>query len=302
MHDEQHTCPTCGTVFTGNYCPRCGQSSRVGRYSFKKTFLLFLDVWGLGNRGMFHTLRDLLLRPGYMIRDYLGGMQMAYFPPFKMFFLLSAFSIFISSGFNINFENNYKKQHSEVSIEVSTDQEEAAEQNEANDQKEANADLQEQATVDSQITGNDSSQEQVAANKKEVTNTKGLEVAKKIINTIENYPTLTSLFALLFMSAFLYPFFRRCPAIPDMRFSELTVAVVYIANMYAIITLPIDFFCINIGLLNFSVLILTLVPLKQLSGFKWRKTILYSLIALVLMAITSMLLIMLGVLLFHYIF
>ena len=88
MSHESHQCATCGTRFEGNYCPRCGQSASVGIYSFKKAFLLFLDVWGLGNRGMFRTIRDLLLRPGYMIRDYLQGMQMAYFPPFKMFFLL----------------------------------------------------------------------------------------------------------------------------------------------------------------------------------------------------------------------
>ncbi len=47
--------------------PPCGQSARIGRYSFRKAALLFLDVWGLGNRGLFRTLRDLLLRPGYMI-------------------------------------------------------------------------------------------------------------------------------------------------------------------------------------------------------------------------------------------
>ena len=53
---------------------------------------LFLDVWGMGNRGMFRTLRDLILRPGYLIRDYISGMQMAYFPPFKLLFLLTALS------------------------------------------------------------------------------------------------------------------------------------------------------------------------------------------------------------------
>ena len=89
LSEEAHECPTCGTNYQGNYCPRCGQSARIGRYSLKKALLLFLDVWGMGNRGMFRTLRDLLLRPGYMIRDYLHGMQMAYFPPFKMFFLLA---------------------------------------------------------------------------------------------------------------------------------------------------------------------------------------------------------------------
>ena len=102
---QEHTCATCGTTFQGNYCPRCGQSARIGRYSLKSAFLLFLDVWGLGNRSMFRSVRDLLLRPGYMIRDYLSGMQMAYFPPFKMYFLLIALSMIVDSGFNIKGEN-----------------------------------------------------------------------------------------------------------------------------------------------------------------------------------------------------
>ena len=63
LSEVHHTCATCGTEYQGNYCPRCGQSSRIGRYSLKNAFLLFLDVWGLGNRGMFRTLRDLILRP-----------------------------------------------------------------------------------------------------------------------------------------------------------------------------------------------------------------------------------------------
>ena len=108
LTQEEHTCATCGTSYQGNYCPRCGQSSRIGRYSVKTAFLLFLDVWGLGNRGMFRSIRDLLLRPGYMIRDYLGGMQMAYFPPFKMFFLLATLSILVNGGLNIKGDNQFE--------------------------------------------------------------------------------------------------------------------------------------------------------------------------------------------------
>ena len=73
--EEHHCCRTCGEEFQGNYCPRCGQSAKIGRYSFKAALLLFLDAWGMGNRGMFRTLRDLILRPGYMIRDYISGID-----------------------------------------------------------------------------------------------------------------------------------------------------------------------------------------------------------------------------------
>ena len=105
---EWHRCPTCGEEYQGNYCPRCGQSARIGRYSFKNALLLFLDVWGVGNRGMFRTLRDLVLRPGYMIRDYISGMQMAYFPPFKMLFLLTALLLVVQSGVNLKGEDIFE--------------------------------------------------------------------------------------------------------------------------------------------------------------------------------------------------
>ena len=37
---EHRCCGTCGEEFQGNYCPRCGQSSKIGRYSFKNALLL----------------------------------------------------------------------------------------------------------------------------------------------------------------------------------------------------------------------------------------------------------------------
>ena len=139
LSEEQHECATCGTHYEGNYCPRCGQSARIGRYSFKKAILLFLDVWGLGNRGMFRSIRDLILRPGYMIRDYLRGMQMAYFPPFKMFFLLCTLSLIVDTGFNIQGINRSvvnEKAYNQI-LGLSDDKEENAEEEteETNDKK-----------------------------------------------------------------------------------------------------------------------------------------------------------------------
>ncbi|MBQ9287539.1 MAG: DUF3667 domain-containing protein [Bacteroidaceae bacterium] len=89
LKNETHTCASCKTVYTGNYCPRCGQAAEVGRFSFKKALMMFLDLWAIGNRSMLRTVRDLMLRPGYMIRDYLSGMHSAYCPPFQMFCLLA---------------------------------------------------------------------------------------------------------------------------------------------------------------------------------------------------------------------
>ena len=85
-----HVCLNCRTAFTGNFCPRCGQSAGVARFTLRHALSKTLEVWGLGNRSLPRTLWHLIYRPGYMIGDYLEGRQAPYFPPVKMLFLVTA--------------------------------------------------------------------------------------------------------------------------------------------------------------------------------------------------------------------
>lgn len=90
------TCPNCRRRFVGSFCPRCGQSGTWSRYTFKRAILNFLDIWGLGNRPMFQTMRELFVRPGYMVRDYLNGQRQRYFPPFKMLAVMALLLVFVT--------------------------------------------------------------------------------------------------------------------------------------------------------------------------------------------------------------
>lgn len=249
LTQEEHTCATCGTSYQGNYCPRCGQSSRIGRYSVKTAFLLFLDVWGLGNRGMFRSIRDLLLRPGYMIRDYLGGMQMAYFPPFKMFFLLATLSIVVNGGLNIRGENQLVKvvQTYERSIDMDI------------------------RTVPAEQK----------AGVKSGTDNERLDIGEKINGTLKvfirfliDHQTVVELVWLLVLSLPLYVLFRNCPAIPDLYYTEFFVAMIYITNMMNIVSIVFSFFCVNLDTIGFISPILSIVALKQLCGYSYLRTIL----------------------------
>lgn len=94
--DTQHVCKHCGTQFEGAYCPKCGLPARWHRFTWKQMILSFLDIWGLGNRPMFKTIRDLFWRPGYMVRDYLRGHHLSYFPPFKLLAVSVIMLIFVS--------------------------------------------------------------------------------------------------------------------------------------------------------------------------------------------------------------
>lgn len=238
---EWHRCRTCGEEYQGNYCPRCGQSARIGRYSFKNALLLFFDVWGMGNRGMFRTVRDLLLRPGYMIRDYISGMQMAYFPPFKMLFLLTALTFVVESGVNLKGENLYDKSDQEQVVKESDDS---------------------IAKKQADMTYYDYYDR--AQN----------ELIQGLRTLTEKNPALFWLLLLALLSAPLYPLFRKSPTIPDLRFSELLITLVYTNDMFAIYTIISSFFCIPDGIEDVAYL-LPAIPLKQLSGFKWWRTILY---------------------------
>ena len=86
-----HVCQHCGYGYDGRHCPQCGMHAEQVRFTFKRLIHNFLDIWGMGNRPMFRSMRDLFWRPGYMIRDYLGGHHLSYFPPFKMLAVLTIF-------------------------------------------------------------------------------------------------------------------------------------------------------------------------------------------------------------------
>ena len=304
LSKEQHQCATCGTQYEGNYCPRCGQSARVGRYSFKNMIRLFLDVWGLGNRSMFRSIRDLILRPGYMIRDYLQGMQMAYFPPFKMFFLLTTFSLLISSGLNLKGENTIKEKghHAEVTVREDANNDDSVESKATENVSEDDSvegtvaeNVPADDSIESKATENDAEDDSIESREAEIL--KG--ITGKIFDFHERFPAIFSLLSLSLLSVFLYVFVRKCPAIPDLRYSEFLVALVYTSNMYTLYIMALDFLCIDYGL-STLVLALTMVPLKQFSGFKWWKIILYIILAAILFIVTLIMAIAAGYVIIKY--
>ncbi len=270
LSEESRTCSSCGTVYQGNFCPRCGQSARVGRFSFKKAALLFMDVWGVGNRSMFRSIRDLMLRPGFMIRDYLSGMQSAYFPPFKMFFLLAAFSLVVEHGFNFG-------------LDVNDVQDEApkTEQTAMENTKIARHDL----TVH-------------AGDKKEDIKWKAVGNASlrfvKVMDALsEKNPAVFSLLSLVLFSVPLFFFLRSSPTIPDLRYSEFIVALVYTSNMYSIYSIAGNL--LDSSILKIIAVLMIFVALKQFSGFSKLRVLRYIVLTTLISIFVMVLIVGVGV-------
>lgn len=88
-----HICQNCGDGYTGNFCNRCGQTSRTGRYHFRQMIRNVIGGFTNIDSGFGRTIVELLYRPGYLIRDFIGGKRVVYFRPFQALFVLASLYI-----------------------------------------------------------------------------------------------------------------------------------------------------------------------------------------------------------------
>ena len=348
LKQESHVCSSCKTEYTGNYCPRCGQAAGVGRFSFKKALMLFLDVWAIGNRSMLRSLRDLMFRPGFMIRDYLRGMQSAYFPPFKMFFLLAAFSLIAKYGIDLGLSGNKNsgsnKQTTAAPADTlksdSTRVEKATAiltdvlKGDSTSDKQATAiltdvlkgdstsDKQATAVLKDSLKGDSANAKQATAVltdslkgdsahakptaaddflKKTIEVTDKLqELSKKgnkeaplvkgfvifivaLVKLWDSNPTIFALLTLMLFSLPLYLFIRRSPYIPDMRYSEFTVALVYTSNVYSIYSIIGSL--LGSFIIQLIAVLMVFVTLKQFSGISKKRLLGYITLSVLIVTI-----------------
>ncbi len=89
-------CKNCDQLVEGNFCSNCGQNSKVGRFNFL-TFIKEVSgsIFQL-NRGILFTAKELFIRPGKTIREYLGGKRKRHFKPLAYTFTLSTILYFLS--------------------------------------------------------------------------------------------------------------------------------------------------------------------------------------------------------------
>lgn len=290
MTYEEHECANCHDHFQGNYCPRCGQSEKLGRYSFKVAMANFINAVGLGEKGMFRTMRDLILRPSYLIRDYIGGMQASYFSPIKLYFLLAAISLFVTHGVNIKGTNpSDKKEKMEAASESKVDPV-SVYTDETNNTAEDVAEFSEQTpSIETQQQESDTSSIHFTENQKQKMVIRFSFFTDFIKKFSERAPNILAMLVILLISGGLYLFFRHSPNVPDMRYSEFFIALLYSVNMYSIYSIVFSFFCLP-TLASLSILLI-LAPIKKFSGFGWCRTIMKFTVA----SILALLVLVLGV-------
>ena len=81
LSTEKCTCRNCGHTFTGNFCPRCGQTRGVYRFRLRHAPGNILRSLFRVDGKFGHTLIALLYRPGHLMRGFMQGRRAAYSMP-----------------------------------------------------------------------------------------------------------------------------------------------------------------------------------------------------------------------------
>jgi hypothetical protein len=86
---QRLSCGNCGTSFEGNYCPRCGQSVRIFERPLPEIIRDLLgDLFAFDTR-FWRSASAMLLRPGTLVAEYVGGRHIRYVPPFRAYVFVS---------------------------------------------------------------------------------------------------------------------------------------------------------------------------------------------------------------------
>lgn len=100
VNASERECVNCGTHFSGNFCPACGQAATTRRFVFRDMLHSVFATLVAGDNVFFRTAGALLFRPGFMVRDYLYGRRARYFKPVQMLVRLVAVYVLCSYIFN----------------------------------------------------------------------------------------------------------------------------------------------------------------------------------------------------------
>src|SRR5579859_1546462 len=111
-HDK--TCLNCGHLVEERFCTHCGQENLEPKESVGHIVgHFFADITHFDSK-LFTTLKDLILRPGFLTREYVAGRRMSYLNPIRMYVFSSA--VFFLALFAGKKEHEPEKENDQAAV------------------------------------------------------------------------------------------------------------------------------------------------------------------------------------------
>lgn len=90
-------CKNCSTEFEGKFCPNCGQKAKTNRITIRQVVRDLRDQLIHFDKGFLYTIRELAIRPGETLRDFLAGKRVRHVKPIRFLFWASAINILFTA-------------------------------------------------------------------------------------------------------------------------------------------------------------------------------------------------------------
>ncbi|CCH52295.1 hypothetical protein BN8_01284 [Fibrisoma limi BUZ 3] len=103
LTSEVVACQNCDHEYTGRYCSQCGQRADTHRINWHYIWHeIPHSVWHV-DHGIAYTLRQLTVRPGHTIREFLEGKRVNHYRPLALLLMLSAVLLFVQHGLGVSY-------------------------------------------------------------------------------------------------------------------------------------------------------------------------------------------------------
>jgi len=91
------SCPNCHSPLKGQFCGTCGQNQKgFDRFFFSLVSEAFEDIFATDSRA-WKTIVALLLRPGFLTKEYFAGRRARYVQPLRLYFITSLLFFLVMS-------------------------------------------------------------------------------------------------------------------------------------------------------------------------------------------------------------
>ena len=86
---QDHACPNCDAITSGNYCQHCGQETHLHYASTREFLHEFIGHYVALEGRLWGTLGRLMFRPGALTNEYIRGRRVRFVQPLRLYLTLS---------------------------------------------------------------------------------------------------------------------------------------------------------------------------------------------------------------------